>query len=39
MIDRYKDLELIDYGFIYHRDNNFPGDDNNRFLLKKKSGY
>lgn len=37
MMDRYKDLELIDYGFIYHRDNNFPDDDNNWFLLEKRN--
>lgn len=37
MLDRYKDLELIDYGFIYHRDNNFPDDDNNWFLLEKRN--
>ncbi len=35
LMDKYKDLELIDYGFIYHRDNNFPQDDINWFLLKK----
>lgn len=35
LMDKYKDLELIDYGFIYHRDNNFPDDDNNWFLLEK----
>lgn len=37
MLDKYTDLELIDYGFIYHRDNNFPDDDNNWFLLEKRS--
>jgi len=35
MLDLYKDLELIDYGFIYHRDNIFPGDDFTWFLMKK----
>ena len=35
MLDRFKDLELLDYGFIYHRDNNFPQDDLNWFLLQK----
>jgi len=29
-------LELIDYGFVYHRDNHFPMDDGNWFLLKKR---
>ena len=35
MIDRYKDLRLIEYGFIYHRDSNFPQDDITWFLLEK----
>lgn len=35
MMDKYPDLELIDYGFVYHRDNNFPMDDCTWFLLKK----
>ena len=34
MLDRFKDLELLDYGFIYHRDNNYH-DDCNWFLLRK----
>ena len=36
LLDKYSDLELIDYGFVYHRDNNFPDDDNNWFLLEKR---
>jgi pseudaminic acid biosynthesis-associated methylase len=36
MLDRYQDLELVDYGFLYHRDNYFQQDDMNWFLLKKK---
>jgi pseudaminic acid biosynthesis-associated methylase len=36
IMDRFKDLELVDYGFAYHRDPNFPQDDINRFLLEKK---
>lgn len=36
MMDKYEDLELIDYGFTYHRDNNFPQDDITWFLLEKK---
>jgi len=36
MLDKYPDLELIDYKFIYHKDNNFPQDDITWFLLKKK---
>jgi len=35
MLDRFKDLKLLDYGFIYHRDNNFPQDDITWFLLEK----
>ena len=35
MLDRFKDLKLLDYGFVYHRDNNFPQDDINWFLLEK----
>jgi len=35
MLDRYSDLELIDYGFQYHRDSNFPSDDATWFLLEK----
>ncbi|MHC8517589.1 pseudaminic acid biosynthesis-associated methylase [Sporosarcina sp. ITBMC105] len=37
MLDKYSDLELIDYGFVYHRDNNFPQDDITWFLMKKNS--
>lgn len=36
MLDMYEDLELVDYGFSYHRDNNFKGDDITWFLLQKK---
>ncbi|MBI5558933.1 MAG: pseudaminic acid biosynthesis-associated methylase [Deltaproteobacteria bacterium] len=35
MLDRFSDLRLLDYGFIYHRDNNFPLDDLTWFLLEK----
>lgn len=35
MLDRYADLELLDYGFTYHRDPSFPQDDCNWFLLHK----
>ena len=35
LIDKYKDLELIDYGFKYRRDNSYPQDDITWFLLKK----
>lgn len=35
MLDKYPDLELVDYGFKYHRDNIFPLDDITWFLLRK----
>lgn len=35
LLDMYKDLHLLDYGFVYHRDHNFPQDDANWFLLEK----
>lgn len=35
IMDKYKDLELVDYGFCYHRDNNFKLDDSTWFLLKR----
>lgn len=34
MLDKYPDLQLIDYGFKYHRDAN-PQDDITWFLLEK----
>ncbi len=36
MMDKYPDLVLVDYGFAYHRDNNFPQDDGTWFILGKK---
>lgn len=36
MLDKYPTLELVDYGFSYKRDVNFPQDDITWFLLKKK---
>jgi len=36
LMDMYPDLELIDYGFQYKRDPNFPSDDSSWFLLQKK---
>ena len=35
IMDKFPDLELVDYGFVYHRDNNFPLDDISWFLMKK----
>jgi pseudaminic acid biosynthesis-associated methylase len=34
MLDRFDDLRLVDYGFVYHRDL-FPQDDTTWFLLEK----
>lgn len=36
MLDKYPDLRLVDYGFVYHRDNIFPQDDMTWFLLEKR---
>ncbi len=36
IMDRFDDLALIDYGFIYHRDPVFPQDDLTWFLLEKQ---
>lgn len=35
MLDMYPDLHLVDYGFVYHRDNTFKQDDITWFLLEK----
>lgn len=35
LLDKYKNLKLIGYGFKYHRDRNCPQDDLTWFLLKK----
>jgi pseudaminic acid biosynthesis-associated methylase len=35
MMDRFSDLSLIDYGFVYRRDPNFPQDDIHWFLMEK----
>lgn len=34
-LDIYPDVRLVDYGFAYRRDNTFPQDDLNWFLLEK----
>ena len=36
LLDKFPDLELVDYGFVYHRDPNFPQDDMNWFLMEKR---
>jgi spore coat polysaccharide biosynthesis protein SpsF len=35
MMDKFPDLKLIDYGFVYHRDYKFPQDDMTWFVLEK----
>lgn len=35
MLDYFKNLRLLDYGFVYHRDIHFPQDDLTWFLLEK----
>ncbi|MGD1809775.1 pseudaminic acid biosynthesis-associated methylase [Dapis sp. BLCC M126] len=35
MMDKFPDLKLLDYGFVYHRDYQFPQDDMTWFLLEK----
>ena len=37
MLDRYTDLSLVDYGFVYRRDR-FPQDDLTWFLMEKRRG-
>jgi len=36
ILDKYSELRLVDYGFVYHRDPYFPQDDITWFLLEKK---
>jgi len=36
ILERFADLELVDYGFAYHRDQRFPQDDITWFLMEKK---
>lgn len=35
MMDRHPELKLVDYGFAYRRDPNFPQDDITWFLMEK----
>lgn len=35
ILDAHDDLELVDYGFVYHRDPVFPQDDLTWFLLER----
>ncbi|MGI9315822.1 MAG: pseudaminic acid biosynthesis-associated methylase [bacterium] len=36
MLDKYPDLQLVDYGFSYSRDTAFPQDDITWFLMEKR---
>jgi spore coat polysaccharide biosynthesis protein SpsF len=36
ILNRYTNLELIDYGFAYHGDPDFPQDDITWFLMEKR---
>lgn len=36
LMDLYPDLKLVDYGFAYRRDPNYPMDDLNWFLMEKR---
>ncbi len=37
MLEKFPDLKLVDYGFVYKRDPAFPQDDISWFLLKKEN--
>jgi len=37
MLDRFSDLVLVDYGFVYRRDIAFPQDDITWFLMEKEN--
>jgi spore coat polysaccharide biosynthesis protein SpsF len=37
IMDRHPKMELVDYGFVYRWDPNFPQDDINWFLMEKRS--
>jgi spore coat polysaccharide biosynthesis protein SpsF len=36
IMDRHPQMQLVDYGFAYKRDPNFPQDDITWFLMAKK---
>ncbi|MFH1809037.1 MAG: pseudaminic acid biosynthesis-associated methylase [Pseudomonadota bacterium] len=37
LLDRFGDLRLVDYGFVYHRDPEFALDDSTWFMLEKRA--
>lgn len=36
MFDKFSDLHIVDYGFVYHRDPHFPQDNMMWFLMEKR---
>ena len=38
MMDRHPELQLVEYGFVYKRDPNFPQNDVTWFLMEKNWG-
>jgi len=38
LLNRYPNLRLVDYGFVYHRDPIIPQDDITFFLMEKQHG-
>ena len=39
IMDRHPQIQLVDYGFAYRRDPNFPQDDITWFLMEKRSRH
>jgi pseudaminic acid biosynthesis-associated methylase len=37
-LKKYPDMRLVEYGFVYHLDPNFPQDDETWFLMEKMVG-
>jgi spore coat polysaccharide biosynthesis protein SpsF len=37
IMERHPSMQLVDYGFAYRRDPNFPQDDITWFLMEKRS--
>jgi spore coat polysaccharide biosynthesis protein SpsF len=37
ILERHRGLQLVDYGFAYRRDPQFPQDDITWFLLERKA--
>ena len=37
ILDQHPKMKLIDYGFAYHRDTDFPQDDISWFLMEKRT--